>query len=258
MSEQSRARSCDRRADLWSLPLTCLALVKRLTPKVSEEKLPLLATQCQGPFPVEARPAQTGHVPPRRWYAGATMVEPCSAGLEPASQTTAQGELFCLAVVLLEWVGGQYLAEGSHTVPLALYLDSPGLSCPQRPNSPIARPNSNPTPPFPAPNRSGPVSKPFLIPLGAVSALSQSRIIHIQNRGPNYVQTHLPTHIQRRAILVALLLRLLTRCNPAPASFRRPSNSIAPSASLHHLRGPILLSFCFLFVFLFSAFQQRH
>lgn len=177
------------------------------------------------------------------------MVEPCSAGLEPASQTTAQGELLsCWSGWTVPCRRLPHSAAGSLSRLARPVLPGPPAS--QRPNSPIARPNSNPTPPFPAPNRSGPVSKPFLIPLGAVSALSQSRIIHIQNRGPNYVQTHLPTHIQRRAILVALLLRLLTRCNPAPASFRRPSNSIAPSASLHHLRGPILLFFfCFFFCF---------
>ncbi|KAK4660448.1 hypothetical protein QC762_0019130 [Podospora pseudocomata] len=209
-----------------------------------------------------------GHIPsgsstrPDRTCAAKTMVRRGDDGgavfcrLEPASQTTAQGELFCL----WEWVDS--------TLPKAptqcrwLFISTrPGLSCPDRqrpsvPTSPIARPNSNPTPPFPAPNRSGPVSKPFLIPLGAVSALSQSRIIHIQNRGPNYVQTHLPTHIQRRAILCrpsAPLARSLQPCSrilPPPFEFDC-TECITASPSR-----PDTVVFCF--CFLLSAFQQRH
>lgn len=72
----------------------------RLTPKVSEEKLPLLVAQCQGPFPVEARPAQTGHVPPRRWYAGGDDGGAVFCRFGASQSNDSAGG----AVVLLEWV----------------------------------------------------------------------------------------------------------------------------------------------------------
>lgn len=189
------------------------------------------------------------------------MVEPCSAGWSQPVKRQRRGKLFCLVVVLLEWVDStlpkaptqcRWLFISTRPACPARTASVPVSQRPQRPNSPIARPNSNPTPPFPAPNRSGPVSKPFLIPLGAVSALSQSENHPYpepwSELRPNTSANSSPAQGNscRPSAPLAHSLQPCSRILPPPFEFQ------CIAASLHHLRGPILLSLFFVCCFVFS------
>lgn len=104
----------------------------RLTPKVSG-KTPSPGGPVPGPIPSgsSTRPDRTCAAKTmvrrgRRWWSRVLQVWSQPVKRQRRGSCCPAG------------VGGQYLAEGSHTVPLALYLDSPGLFCPdrQRPNVP--------------------------------------------------------------------------------------------------------------------------